>query len=114
MRRPSRRRLLRGGLALAGLNLLAGGGVLPPRVQPKKLPRLGFLAPTAPFAALSQHAFLEALRDLGYVEGETILIEYRWAGGRSLWDELDAMALLPPTRRLRVEVPVLIRPTRLS
>ena len=78
MDRTSRRHFLRGSLALASLGLLAGCGMSPAGVPPPKtVPRLGFLAPTAPLAAPSQPAFLQALRDLGYIEGETIEIEYR-------------------------------------
>src|SRR5262245_65135944 len=47
--------------------------------QPKKVPRIGFLAPT-----LQQHyveAFQQGLRELGYVEGQNITIEYRFADG---------------------------------
>ena len=48
--------------------------------QPKKVPRIGFLAPT-----LQQHyveAFQQGLRELGYVEGQNITIEYRFADGK--------------------------------
>jgi putative ABC transport system substrate-binding protein len=30
-------------------------------------------------------AFVQGLRDLGYVEGRTIVIEYRWAHGKPEW-----------------------------
>jgi putative ABC transport system substrate-binding protein len=48
--------------------------------QPKKVPRIGFLFG----ASASSHtdrtgAFRQALRDLGYIEGKNILIEYRYA-----------------------------------
>src|SRR5262245_8526435 len=48
--------------------------------QPKKVPRIGFLA-----ATLQQHyveAFQQGLRELGYVEGQNITIEYRFADGK--------------------------------
>ena len=41
-------------------------------------------------AAATRAAFLEGLRALGYVEGQTIAIEYRWADGRP--DRLSALA----------------------
>jgi len=48
--------------------------------QPKKVPRIGILRLSTPALAAPQHeAFLQALRELGYVEGKTILIEYRFA-----------------------------------
>jgi putative ABC transport system substrate-binding protein len=44
--------------------------------QPKKVPRIGYLAGAG--SAPSQ-AFLQGLRDLGYVEGQNIAFEYRTA-----------------------------------
>ena len=52
--------------------------------QPAKLPTIGFLGPTTP-SADSQRvaAFVQRLRELGWIEGRTVAIEYRWAEGRS-------------------------------
>jgi len=51
--------------------------------QPAKFPRIGFLSPFSPSAtALWHQAFLQGLRDLGWVEGKNISIEYRYAEGR--------------------------------
>src|SRR5215475_11804242 len=52
--------------------------------QPAKLPTIGFLVAGTP----SSHgqwvaAFVQRLRELGWIEGRTIAIEYRWAEGRS-------------------------------
>jgi ABC-type uncharacterized transport system substrate-binding protein len=48
--------------------------------QPAKVPRIGFLPvagnPTAPTRLVE--AFRQGLRELGYVEGKNIVIEYRW------------------------------------
>jgi putative tryptophan/tyrosine transport system substrate-binding protein len=51
--------------------------------QATKLPTIGFLGTTTP-SAWSQWvaAFVQRLRDLGWIEGRTIAIEYRWAEGR--------------------------------
>jgi putative tryptophan/tyrosine transport system substrate-binding protein len=51
--------------------------------QPMKVPRIGFLS-TASLSALSPRldAFRQGLRELGYVEGKTIVIEYRSAEGK--------------------------------
>jgi putative ABC transport system substrate-binding protein len=47
-----------------------------------KLPRSGFLGNSTPaLEAKLVESFREGLRDLGYVEGRNILIEYRWADG---------------------------------
>jgi len=49
--------------------------------QPKKVPRIGVMAASPLDSSLSE-AFRQGLRDLGYVEGENIIIEYRFAEGR--------------------------------
>src|SRR5215831_786475 len=66
-----------------------------------KIPRVGSLAPrnrtdAAPFV----DAFLQGLRDFGWIEGKNIVIEYRWAEGRS--DRLDDLAA--DLIRLKVDV----------
>lgn len=48
--------------------------------QPTKLPRIGVLWPVADDAALE--GFRQGLRGLGYVEGQNIVIEYRYAAGK--------------------------------
>jgi ABC-type uncharacterized transport system substrate-binding protein len=52
--------------------------------QPAKLPTIGFLGAATP-ASWSQWtgAFVQRLRELGWIEGRTIAIEYRWAEGRA-------------------------------
>ena len=47
--------------------------------QPKKIPRIGYLSGTG-FEAPTIVGFRRGLRDLGYIEGENILIEYRDTG----------------------------------
>jgi putative ABC transport system substrate-binding protein len=51
--------------------------------QTGKLPTIGFLGTTTP-SAMSQWiaAFVQRLRDLGWIEGRTVAIEYRWAEAR--------------------------------
>ena len=67
---------------------LLGGAVaawpLGARAQQAKLPTIGFLGSTTS-AAQSQltAAFVQRLRELGWIEGRTVAIEYRWAEGRS-------------------------------
>jgi len=52
--------------------------------QPRKLPTIGFLgATTASGASQWTAAFVQRLRELGWIEGRTIAIEYRWAEGRT-------------------------------
>ena len=51
--------------------------------QAAKMPRIGFLGnSTAALEANLVGPFREGLRDLGYVEGQNIRIEYRWAEGQ--------------------------------
>jgi putative ABC transport system substrate-binding protein len=52
--------------------------------QPIKLPTIGFLGSSTP-SAMSRWtaAFTERLHELGWIEGRTITIEYRWAEGRN-------------------------------
>jgi putative ABC transport system substrate-binding protein len=60
--------------------------LLPASAQQRagKLPTIGFLGTTSP-PAQSQctAAFVRRLRELGWIEGRTVAIEYRWAEGRS-------------------------------
>src|SRR4030095_3596855 len=50
--------------------------------QPKKVYRIGFISPSSSAtAALNLEAFRQGLRGQGYVEGENIAIEFRWAEG---------------------------------
>jgi putative ABC transport system substrate-binding protein len=50
--------------------------------QPKKIPRIGFLSGASAPAGPSVQAFEQGLRDLGYVEGKNILVEYRYVEGK--------------------------------
>jgi putative ABC transport system substrate-binding protein len=52
--------------------------------QPKKIPRIGVLLPWSPDSGVSLSflkAFQEGLNELGYVEGQNLSIEYRYAEG---------------------------------
>ncbi len=50
--------------------------------QPKKVPLIGFLVPGSSASySVRIEAFRQGLRDLGYVDGENIIIEGRWAEG---------------------------------
>ena len=52
--------------------------------QPMKVPRIGFLSSLSPGAVSARmDAFRQGLRELGYVEGKNIVIESRWAEGKT-------------------------------
>ena len=70
------------------ISALAGATVAWPTAgnaqQPTKLPTIGFLGTITPAAQrLWLNAFLQRLRELGWIEGRTVTIEYRWAEGSS-------------------------------
>ena len=69
------------------ITLLGGTGAVWPLAaraqQAAKLPTIGFLgANNASFAMASIDAFVQRLRELGWIENRTVAIEYRWAEGR--------------------------------
>jgi putative tryptophan/tyrosine transport system substrate-binding protein len=69
--------------------------------QPGKVLRIGLLSPFSPSdTALWHQAFRQGLRDLGWVEGQNISIEYRYAEGRS--DRLPNLAA--DLVRLKVDI----------
>ena len=61
------------------------------KAQPAaKVPRIGFLSGNRATTPHLHEAFLQGLRDLGYVEGRNVVIEYRDAGGKL--ERLPALA----------------------
>jgi putative ABC transport system substrate-binding protein len=59
--------------------------------QPKKVPRIGYLSSADPTRESSRaDAIRQALRELGYIEGQNIAIEYRYARGKR--DRLPELA----------------------
>jgi putative ABC transport system substrate-binding protein len=69
--------------------------------QPKKVPRIGYLSVNSPSTAPARlEAFRQGLRELGYVEGKNIVIDYRYAEGKQ--DRLPALAA--EFVRLKVDV----------
>src|SRR6266702_2941747 len=68
------------------IRLLGGAAAWPVAAraqQVPKLPTIGFMgASTASFERASTDAFVQRLRELGWIENRTVAIEYRWAEGR--------------------------------
>src|SRR6266850_5813960 len=82
------------GLTLASVHLAEGQ-------QPTKVSRIGYLTGTTPDGQLDRiEAFRQGLRELGYVEGKNIVIEWRSAEGKL--DRLPALAA--ELVRLKVDV----------
>src|SRR5262245_64784125 len=82
------------------ITLLGGAAAWPlgaDAQQPAKVPNIGFLGTGAPSNWSDwSAAFVQRLRELGWVEGRTIAITYRWAEGRNerfaeIADELVCM-----------------------
>ena len=105
MWRPLRKSALRSILFAGALLALA---VTVEAQQPKKVPRIGFLSAASSSAISARvEAFRQGLRELGYADGKNILIEWRFAEGKS--DRLPSLAA--ELVRLKVDVIVAEAPT---
>ena len=78
--------------------------------HPGKIPRIGYVSGTGVSNSPGPQveAFLQGLRDLGYVEGKNILVEYRYS-----LDGRDSVSNLT-TELVRLKVDVLVVPTTLA
>jgi putative ABC transport system substrate-binding protein len=101
MRRHSRREILQGSLTLAGFCLLSG--CERPDPQAAKVRRIGFLGTgSREGRAFMVDGLVQGLRDLGYVEGKNIIIEYRFSNDRD--DRLPELA----TELLNLKVDLIV------
>jgi putative ABC transport system substrate-binding protein len=79
----------------AFIGTLVGGLLVAPCAAeaqaPAKVPRIGFLLGVSPAGGAPYvEVFRQGLRELGYVEGQNIAIEYRWAEGK--YERLPVLA----------------------
>jgi putative tryptophan/tyrosine transport system substrate-binding protein len=87
--------------------VLVAVAVIAEAQQPGKVPRIGFLVANFPSTNPGRvEAFRQGLRDLGYVEGESLVIEWRYAEGKP--DRLPPLAA--ELVRLKVDVIVTAGP----
>jgi putative ABC transport system substrate-binding protein len=73
--------------------------------QPAKVPRVGILSPAASESAATLTAFREAIRALGYIEGQTIVLDFRLSQG-----DMDALPALA-AELVRIPVNVIVTDT---
>jgi ABC-type uncharacterized transport system substrate-binding protein len=93
-------RKLAGSVALVATLAMCGAMA---QAQPKQLPRIGYLVANFPSTNPGRvEAFRQGLRDFGYVEGKSIVIEWRYAEGKA--DRLPALA----TELVRLKVDVIV------
>jgi putative ABC transport system substrate-binding protein len=73
--------------------------------QPTKIPRIGYVSPSGDPYIPGTHveAFRQGLREIGYIEGKNILVEYRYQEGKP--DRRDS--LVAELVQLKVDVLVL-------
>jgi hypothetical protein len=88
----------------AALTLLggpAGASPLALRAQQKAMPVIGYLGIVSPGPGVA--IIRQGLSETGYVEGQSVAIEYRWAGGR--YDQLPALAADLASRKATLLAP---------
>jgi len=98
-RKPASSQNRKWALFAALLVMLVGFAQMTEAQRPGRIPRIGFIRGGSP-TDLEIEAFRQGLRDLGYVEGKNIIIEYRHTDGKT--DRFSAVAA--ELVRLKVDI----------
>ena len=83
--------------------VLVALGVIAEAQQPTNIPRIGYIASTAPDTP-NNLAFRRGLQDLGYIEGKNILVEDRYAAGKA--DRIPGLV----AELMKLKVDILVSP----
>ena len=89
---------------IAGLLVAAVVGRAQSQPTATKTPRIGYLGTNIGPASLPPiEAFREGLRQLGYIEGQNIVVEYRWASGQA-----DQLAAAKAAELVRLDLDLIV------
>src|SRR5215470_7642081 len=89
---------------IAGLLVAAAFGRAQAQSTATKIPRIGYLGTNiGPTSLPPIEAFREGLRQLGYIEGQNIVVEYRWASGQA-----DQLAAAKASELVRLDLDLIV------
>ncbi|HJS32722.1 MAG TPA: ABC transporter substrate binding protein, partial [Alphaproteobacteria bacterium] len=83
-----RLRAMLAGIVVAWLILVMSAS--PAAAQTSRTPLIGLISPAGPNTGWFAEGFRQGMKELGYIEGQNVRIEFRWAHGR--FEQLPALA----------------------